>query len=200
MRGPALRSAISAIMVPNMVVVAAVIKPKNNVFHATPQRWPPAKQFKPQMRSLPMRSKIAVIDHLPSSVKNAPYSALETGKAMNKSNNTAQPNTADAMNKSPLKKPRRAMPNAMIITKASNATNAPMPIPNWFNASSPNCVLNASNCQPFAPIKNPLTNRPKKPIPPPAMNQLPCVLPAGTAKPIAAMIRPTKPMSNHFLP
>ena len=82
------------------------------------------------MRSLPMRSKIAVNDHLPSSVKNAPYSALETGNAMNISNKTVQLKTADAMNKSPLKKPRRAMPKALIITNASSTTNAPMPMPN----------------------------------------------------------------------
>ena len=103
MRALALRSAIKAIIVPKMVVPVAVSSARKSVFHATPQRTPPTRQFRPQTRSLPMRLNRAVMDQRPSSVRNAPYRALVTGNAMNKSSITEQPSTADAMNRSPLK-------------------------------------------------------------------------------------------------
>ena len=82
-------------------------------------------------------------DQCPSSVRKAPYSALVTGNAMNSSSSTEQPTTAEAMNRSPLKKPRRATPNAAIITSASRATKAPMPMPNWLTASVAQCAVEA---------------------------------------------------------
>jgi hypothetical protein len=59
-RGPALRSASRAIMVPMMTVPVAVSSARNKRVPGHPQRTPPARQLKPQTRSLPMRSKIAV--------------------------------------------------------------------------------------------------------------------------------------------
>jgi hypothetical protein len=109
-RALALRSAISAIMVPNTVVPVAVHRARNSVFQATPQRSPPARQFSPQTRSLPMRSCSASKDHWPCSLRNAPCSALTTGNAMNSSSSTEQPTTAEATNRSPLKNPSRATP------------------------------------------------------------------------------------------
>ena len=128
------RSAISAIKVPSTTVDVAVIKPKNKVFHATPQRCPPTTQLRPKLRSLAIRPHMAhgakVL--LPSSacVKKAALSAFSTGNIMNSVSNAPQPSTAAAMNKSPLKKPRRAVPNAVNITSATKATTAPQPIPN----------------------------------------------------------------------
>ena len=183
-----------------MVVPVAVSSARNSVFHATPQRTPPVRQFKPHTRSLPMRSKMAVIDQRPSSFKNAPYSALVTGKAMNITSMTAQPNTAEAMNKSPLKKPLRARPKAVIIKSASKAKNAPMPMPNWLMASSPNCAFRKANDQPLEPIVNAVIKRPRKPTKPPATNQFPCARPAGIDSPTAAITSPIKPTSNHLRP
>ncbi|MDT4825186.1 hypothetical protein FQZ97_584630 [compost metagenome] len=73
------RSAISAISVPRKVVPAAVSSASTSVFHATPQRTPPARQPRPQMRSVNTRAAKAAIDHCPSSLKKAPDSARLTG-------------------------------------------------------------------------------------------------------------------------
>ena len=195
-RALALRSAISAIMVPSTVVPVAVQRARNSVFQATPQRSPPTRQFSPQTRSLPMRSCSASRDHCPCSLRKAPCNALTTGNAMNSSSSTEQPTTAEATNRSPLKKPSRATPKAAIITSASKATKAPMPIPNWFSASSPNPLLRISNDQPLAPIMKPLASSPPKPNTPPARNQRPCALPGGTARPMAATTSPSTPRSS----
>ena len=199
-RGPALRSASSAIMVPMITVPVAVSSAKNKVFQATPQRTPPLRQLRPQMRSWPMRSKIAENAHCPSSFKKAPYKALVTGKAINNNNNTEQLTTAEAMNKSPLKNPRRATPNAVIITSASKATKAPMPIPNWLTPSSPNWVFNTAKDQPLAPIMKPLSSSPRNPTHPPARSQELCGLPGGTSSPIPAKPKPNSPSANQTRP
>ena len=73
------RSAISAIMVPRMVVPVAVSRASMSVFQATPQRTPPATQPTPQLRSLAMRVHSAGSDHAPSSVSKAACSAFVTG-------------------------------------------------------------------------------------------------------------------------
>ncbi len=201
-RGPALRSAISAIIVPSTVVPTAGSNARNSVFQATPQRTPPARQFRPHTRSLPMRLKIAPNDPRPTSVKNAPYSALVTGNAMNSTRITEQPNTADAMKRSPLKYPLRATPKAVIMMSARSTTNAPMPMPmpNWWIASSPNWLFSESNAQPLAPIMKALASRPRKPISPPAKNQWLCPRPTGTARPTAASSSPATPNSSHLRP
>ena len=53
------RSATSAIIVPSTVVPVAVSSARNSVFQATPQRTPPARQPRPQLRSLKTRSTSA---------------------------------------------------------------------------------------------------------------------------------------------
>ncbi|MNT54117.1 hypothetical protein D3C72_1912510 [compost metagenome] len=73
------RSAISAIKVPRKVVLAAVIRPMNKVFQATPQRLPSLMQASPKLRSLKTRPTMAVHCNWLSSVKKAPASALVTG-------------------------------------------------------------------------------------------------------------------------
>ena len=55
-----LRSAHKAMSVPRMVVPAAVASAKPKVFQATPQRPVAFKQFKLQMRGVPMRSHTAI--------------------------------------------------------------------------------------------------------------------------------------------
>ena len=92
------------------------------------------------------------------------------------------------------------MPKAVIMTKAKSAMKAPMPMPNWFFANSPNCVLSKSNDQPLAPIKNALASKPIKPTRPPPKNQLLCTLPAGIDKPTDAITMPIKPNSSHLRP
>ncbi len=61
------RSDISAISVPKITVLVAVIRPKNIVFHATPQLCPPDKQLKPKLRSVATRLHKAIDEKLPSS-------------------------------------------------------------------------------------------------------------------------------------
>ena len=128
------RSAISAINVPNTTVNVAVINPRNKVFQATPQRWPPTTQLRPKLRWLAMRPHIAQGAKVlvPSSVcvKNAALSALSTGNIMKSANSAAQPSTAAAMNRSPLKYPRLAVPNAVNTTSDTSTTTAPQPMPN----------------------------------------------------------------------
>ena len=200
MRRLALRSAIRAIMVPSTVVPVAVHSARNRVFQATPQRTPPARHARPQTRSLPMRWYSAMTDQWPSSFRKAPYRALVTGNAMNMTSSTEHPTTAEAMNRSPLKKPRRATPKAKIITSASRATKAPMPMPNWLTASAPQAVLRRSNDQPLAPIMKPLATRPANPSRPPAMNHRPCALPGGSVRPTAARASPARPTSSQVRP
>ena len=199
-RALAPRSAISAIMVPSAVVPVAVHSARNKVFQATPQRWPPARHDSPQTRSLPMRSCKASSDHCPCSFRNAPCRALTTGKAMNSTSSTEQPTTAEATNRSPLKKPSRATPNDEIITSASRARKAPMPMPNWLRSNSPSHRLRNSNDHPRAPIMKPNASRPANPSTPPASNQRPWALPGGTARPMAATHNPARPTASHTRP
>jgi uncharacterized caspase-like protein len=102
-----------AIMVPMMVVPVAVSRRENKVFQATPQRTPPVTQLKPQTRSWPTRSKIAPSDQLTVFVQKAPYSALSHRKGDEQCQQHRAAHHAAATNRSPLKKPRRAMPKAV---------------------------------------------------------------------------------------
>ncbi len=61
------RSAIRAISVPRKVVPAAVSSASTSVFHATPQRTPPARHPRPQTRSVNTRTKKAASERCPSS-------------------------------------------------------------------------------------------------------------------------------------
>ena len=133
------------------------------MFHATPQRTPPAMQPRPKLRSLATRSHNAPSAKRPSSVYMALESALSTGKRMKTASSVPEPATAAAMNMSPLKKPRRAMPNAVSITSEASTTNAPQPMPNWFFDSSPKAAASAALFQPFAPIRKPVSASPTAP-------------------------------------
>ena len=61
------RSDISAIMVPSSTVLVAVIRPKNSVFHATPQLCPLTKQPTPKLRAVATRLHNASGEKLSSS-------------------------------------------------------------------------------------------------------------------------------------
>ncbi len=167
-------SANNAISVPRNVVLAAVVSPRNSVFHATPQRWPPARQSSPKLRSLATRSTIAPRTNWPSSAKKALLSAFSTGKTMNSASSPAAARTAPATKRSPLNQPRRARPNAETIVSAVNTTKPPHPMPGCALPSSPQRLVSASKAQPCAPIRKPLASSTSNPTPPPISSTAPC--------------------------
>ena len=186
--------------VPSSVVLVAVIKPRNSVFQATPQRWPPARHDRLKLRSCAMRSHTTASENGPSSRKNAADSALSTGNTMNSASRLPQPTTAAATNRSPLKKPRRATPNDSSTSSADSTTNPPQPMPGWRAPSSPRLVFIHSNAQPRAPIAKPLSSRAASPSAPPATSRAPCLRPAGRQAPRPATTSPARPSHSQGRP
>jgi hypothetical protein len=86
---------------------------------------------------------MAPIAKPPSSRKKAALNALSTGNTMNSASRLAQPTTAAATNRSPLKNPRRATPNAASMSSAVSATKPPQPMPGWRAPSSPKAAVRA---------------------------------------------------------
>jgi hypothetical protein len=105
----------------------AVSRPRNSVFQATPQRTPPARQPRPKLRSLKMRATKAVSDQLPVFADEGAGQRLEHRVDDEQRQQAPQPTTAAATNRSPRKKPRRAMPKAPRSTSAASATSRPSP-------------------------------------------------------------------------
>ena len=187
--------------VPSSVVLAAVISPRNRVFHATPQRWPdPFRHARPKLRSCAIRSHITASEKGPSSRKNAALKALSTGNTMNSASRLPLHNTAAATNRSPLKKPRRASPNAASTSSAASARKAPQPMPGWRAPSSPQLCATHSQAQPRAPMAKPLTSSPSKPSPPPNSSTAPCLRPAGMSDAAPATARPISPSHSQGRP
>ena len=158
------RSATSASIVPSTVVPTAVSKARKSVFQATPQRTPPARQPRPQVRSWPSRSANAASEKRPASSRKAPASATATGRATNSSSRAAQSTTEPATNASPRNRPVPARPQPSSISRASRVSAPPRPMPCWPAASVPNAAFIQANDQPVAPIEKPLARMPNRPI------------------------------------
>ena len=194
------RSAYKAISAPSTVVPVAVISASASVFHATPQRTPPATQPRPQMRSCPSRSASTRADHAPSSSTNAPIRLLPTGSATNSSSNATDSTTAPATNRSPRNRPSRASPAPSSMTSTSTTQAPPSPMPNCPDGNAPNSPCSHANDQPRSPIANPAPSTPTSPATAAVASTRPCARPLGSHAPTSASSSAAPPLHSHGLP
>ena len=98
-----MRVTISANASPSAVQPAAHASASSSVFHATPQRPPPARHARPQIFSVVTRATNAAGAKTPSLFSSACTRIVATGKNVNTATSAPTATTPPATNASPLK-------------------------------------------------------------------------------------------------